>query len=229
MASVITGGSNTYAGGINYGSPALLLGASNGAATTGGLSFDLPLATVAAFTNNALQFSANNSDNNRAFLGGVVATQQSAVSNASNAALTFGAGSLGFLTAINNKNQDSLNFRSKMARGGGCFITTAICELDSLPDDCEELTILRKFRDDYMLPDTEMAAMVREYYECAPAIVSRIRALPNGVAVFRILQQNYLLPAIVQIRNGDMESALTYYVDMVRVAQEYAQLQPCEV
>src|SRR6185295_8850185 len=38
---------------------------------------------------------------------------------------------------------------------GLCFITTACAQAQGLPDDCEELTVLRGLRDDYIrqLPD----------------------------------------------------------------------------
>ncbi len=53
---------NTYSGGLSFHSPNLVLGASNGTTLTGGFNFDLPLATVAAFTNDALNFAgASNS------------------------------------------------------------------------------------------------------------------------------------------------------------------------
>jgi len=42
----------------------------------GGYSFDLPLATVATFTNAALDFNANNTNANRGFLANVIATSQ---------------------------------------------------------------------------------------------------------------------------------------------------------
>ena len=53
---------NQYSGGISFHSPDLVLGAANNTTLTGGFNFDLPLATVAAMTNDALAFtSASNS------------------------------------------------------------------------------------------------------------------------------------------------------------------------
>lgn len=53
---------------------------------------------------------------------------------------------------------------------GGCFLTTAACEYMHLPDDCEELQVLRKFRDEYVPED-----LVREYYKIAPKIAKRVK------------------------------------------------------
>lgn len=51
--------------------------------------------------------------------------------------------------------------------GGGCFMTTAMCEYFGLPDDCRELTLMRKLRDEYGLTDEERKKDVEKYYEMA--------------------------------------------------------------
>jgi hypothetical protein len=57
------------------------------------------------------------------------------------------------------------------AGGGACFLTTACCEYKGLPDDCEELTILRDFRDTYV-----PSGLIKEYYRIAPLIVPQLSA-----------------------------------------------------
>ena len=56
----------------------------------------------------------------------------------------------------------------------GCYLTSACTQARGLPDDCEELTVLRAFRDTYVraLPTGE--ADVRRYYATAPQIVNAI-------------------------------------------------------
>ncbi len=60
--------------------------------------------------------------------------------------------------------------------GGGCYLTGACVDYLGKPDDCEELTALRNFRDGYMKKTPEGARLVKEYYEVAPAIVKAIEA-----------------------------------------------------
>lgn len=61
----------------------------------------------------------------------------------------------------------------------GCFLTSACVDHLGKPDDCKELTLLRKFRDEQMkkMPDGEQ--LITEYYEIAPKIVKAIEASPN--------------------------------------------------
>lgn len=70
------------------------------------------------------------------------------------------------------KRSDSDSSRSK--KGGLCFITTAVCNLRGLEDDCRELEALREFRDNYLLKTPEGNALVQEYYKIAPEIAERL-------------------------------------------------------
>ena len=47
---------------------------------------------------------------------------------------------------------------------GACFLTTACVQYAGLEDDCEELTIMRNFRDDYLLRQDSGKQLVEEYY-----------------------------------------------------------------
>ena len=63
---------------------------------------------------------------------------------------------------------------TRSSSGTGCFLTTACCEYKGLPDDCHELTIMRKFRDEYLKSKQYGKEMIDAYYERAPKIVERI-------------------------------------------------------
>jgi hypothetical protein len=57
-----------------------------------------------------------------------------------------------------------------------CYLTTACCMFKGLPDDCGELTAMRRIRDEFVafMPDGE--AVIRAYYDSAPRIISAIDA-----------------------------------------------------
>ena len=54
---------------------------------------------------------------------------------------------------------------TRSSSGTGCFLTTACCEYKGLPDDCHELTIMRKFRDEYLKSKQYGKEMIDAYYE----------------------------------------------------------------
>ena len=104
----------------------------------------------------------------------------------------------------------------------GCFLTSACTASLHLPDDCEELTLLRRLRDTRKAWDHSFAAAVREYYEVAPGIVAAIDALPGAKAIYAGLYQRLILPCVDFIRNGEEDSALELYsTSVLALKQQY--------
>ena len=98
---------------------------------------------------------------------------------------------------------------------GGCYLTTACVEHKGLPDDCMELSTLRKFRDEYMrsLPTGE--AEIEEYYRTAPRIVDAINHSADPEIVYAKLYENEIKPCVELILDGKNEEAYRKYKDMV--------------
>ena len=57
-----------------------------------------------------------------------------------------------------------------------CYLTTACVNYKGLPDDCDELMVLRKFRDTYLRNKKNGKELIAHYYEYSPKIVDRIMA-----------------------------------------------------
>ena len=73
-------------------------------------------------------------------------------------------------------DDDTCSHYAKRGSGGGCFMTTACCEYYGLPDDCRELTMMRRLRDNYMRYTDEGRKAIDEYYRTAPAVIDKINA-----------------------------------------------------
>lgn len=221
----ITSSSEQYSGGISYSAPQLVLSAGQGTAINGGFNFDLPLSTVAAFQNNALNFLAKNNTTNQGFLTGIINTAQTQVGQSNGAALAAVNTANTTLASLQTQAGYNSNFQAVVAsqqkKGGGCFITTAICEARGLPDDCEELTLLRHFRDTYMMDDSDRAKLVRHYYKIAPGIVEALKH--RGDDSFEFLRSVFLIPALKEIQAGNNEVAMITYENMVITATRIAE------
>lgn len=102
---------------------------------------------------------------------------------------------------------------------GGCFLTSACTEARGLPDDCEELTVLRAFRDGYMKSLPQGQADICEYYHTAPAIVEKIHAMPNAKEIFDRIYTELVLPCVELIHANKNEEAYTKYRDYVKLLQ----------
>lgn len=96
-----------------------------------------------------------------------------------------------------------------------CYITTAVCESLGKGDDCEELNLLRSFRDGYMAYAPGGGDMIREYYDTAPRIVNIINAQPDAGSIYRDLYDRYIMPCMDMIKHDKMKECMMHYRAMV--------------
>ena len=82
------------------------------------------------------------------------------------------------------KSDEAMNCSRYKQKSSGCFLTTACVEYKGLADDCEELTKLRAFRDNYLKTTEEGKAVVEEYYRIAPQIVEKINASAKKAEIY---------------------------------------------
>lgn len=98
--------------------------------------------------------------------------------------------------------------------GGGCFLTSACVEYLGKQDDCEELNVLRQFRDRYMKELENGETLIKEYYAIAPKIVEMIKASPNKDNYFQYIYET-INKCVSYIKCLDNDSALNEYINMV--------------
>ena len=98
----------------------------------------------------------------------------------------------------------------------GCFITTAVCKNFGKSDDCYELTMLRNFRDRWLINQTDGKSIVKEYYEIAPKIVAKINQFENSSEIYRRILKSYIAPCLKLIESGKFTDCKNKYVEMVQ-------------
>ncbi len=101
-----------------------------------------------------------------------------------------------------------------------CFITTACCRNRNKPDDCYELTLLRRYRDTYMASLPEGEKLITAYYDIAPSIVKHISRRPDADSIYDTVWNTYILPCISLIESGKYEECLALYEKMVMELKE---------
>lgn len=206
-------------GGISFTMP--IFGSDNQAINSG-FNLDLPLASIQAMSNQALDFSGNNSRNAQALFNSVFQTASSNVTSTAGQVLQYNQGAQDVIAGMSNRFGQTLDNAVKKRSGMGCFITTAICKAEGKPDDCDELTTLRNFRDLVMLPNPKLRTMVHDYYAKAPEIVKAIDARADSQKCYTILRDAYLTDAVKAVKDGDYDMAITIYLDMVSSASVMA-------
>ncbi len=101
----------------------------------------------------------------------------------------------------------------------GCFLSSACTEAKGLPDDCRELTVLRRFREDYLRLLPEGKAEIAEYYFVAPQIVSAIKRREDATSIFNAIYEKLVMPCVEMIEHGENERAHQLYRNTIRQLQ----------
>jgi hypothetical protein len=113
------------------------------------------------------------------------------------------------------KRSDSGTTRNTKEKKSGCFISTAACGLKGLADDCYELTVLRSFRDEYLLNTPQGRNLVEHYYDMAPVIASRLTTSPELERVWITIKK-----VVLAIETEDFKLAIELYQEMVSRLEE---------
>lgn len=93
----------------------------------------------------------------------------------------------------------------------GCYLTTACLRAlrSDFDDNCEELTILRGFRDSFVRERHPEA--IKEYYRIAPGIVGEIQKRANHQEIFETIYRELVEPCVALIKEGHLVDAYELY------------------
>ena len=92
-----------------------------------------------------------------------------------------------------------------------CFLSSACMRARGLPDDCEDLTVLRAFRDNWLARQPGGNAAIREYYDIAPGIVRAIDARPDAAELYADIYDGLVGRAVTLIRDSHFQEAAAGY------------------
>ncbi len=98
----------------------------------------------------------------------------------------------------------------------GCYITTIMCEILGYSDDCEILTVMRAFRDEYLKLHAEYIPILLEYDQIGPKICEKIREDEDNYRLALEAMKYYLLPCASAYKSGNPLEALKIYQNMIQ-------------
>jgi hypothetical protein len=120
------------------------------------------------------------------------------------------------LVEANNRRAAGIGAVVPIARAWNwpCYITTACVQHKGLPDDCEELMLLRSFRDNYLLARENGKELLQLYYDHSPLILHSISRRPDEDEILARLYK-IIRECADEIKNGRDEIAYAIYCKMV--------------
>lgn len=93
----------------------------------------------------------------------------------------------------------------------GCFLSTACLQEMGLPDDCRELQVLRRFRDDYVQLQPGGPALVAEYYALAPSLTAAIQKQRGSRQLLKRVYEELVVPCVGLIESDRPDEAMVLY------------------
>ncbi|MBD5551006.1 MAG: hypothetical protein HDQ96_07515 [Lachnospiraceae bacterium] len=101
-----------------------------------------------------------------------------------------------------------------------CYVTTAVCRNLNKGENCEELQLIKAFRDNYLAVTKEGQDLIEEYYDIAPTLVKRLGKDAGAQAKYLWLWNTYLAPCVEYIKKGEQESCKETYCNMMEVLRK---------
>lgn len=103
-----------------------------------------------------------------------------------------------------------------------CFVTTAVCCGLHKPQNCREITLMKRYRDEYLFRQGDGQEMIREYYDIAPTIVKRIAREPSPEEKYLYLWNRYISKCVTYAEQQENERCRQLYEMMMsELKQEY--------
>lgn len=103
----------------------------------------------------------------------------------------------------------------KEHESGSCFITTAVVHILKKTDDCQELTVLRKFRKEVLQKDEQYRDILLRYDTVGPVLARALANDENRLQVAIDLYNIYIRGCVQYIESGDIANAVVFYKEMV--------------
>lgn len=136
------------------------------------------------------------------------------------ATVTLANGKVGVGKGVDKKQ--AIENATYEARNSNCFLTTACVRYANKSDDCYELTVLRNFRDTYVVSLINGKELLDEYYRIAPIIVSKINNSKDPEIEYKMMLDE-ILDIISKIEASNQNSAVSAYTLMFdRLKKTYA-------
>lgn len=96
-----------------------------------------------------------------------------------------------------------------------CFLTTAMCHIFGMDDNCYILNVMRNFRDTILVNDPKYHTMLAQYEVIGPVISERLYKDPHRAYVADYYFENYIYDIVVNLSNGtNYEEVVSKYVEM---------------
>lgn len=109
--------------------------------------------------------------------------------------------------------------------GGGCYLTTIMCQLLGYEDNNYYLNTLRYFRDNVLQTNPNYLPLLLTYDVIGPIISKKLARDKNGKEIANTFFNNYIAKAVMAIEENKNQTAINIYIAMTYALAEKYQVQ----
>lgn len=129
-------------------------------------------------------------------------------------------------STLNTYCDNSLKYRQcpiyiKGNSSGGCYLTTAVCDILGYDDDCPTLEALRAFRDNYMKKNEKYIPLLEDYDTVGPIISERLINDENRIKIAKTMFNIFIKESIEAINDKEYQAAIDTYENMTIYLMDY--------
>lgn len=110
--------------------------------------------------------------------------------------------------------------KEKVGEKKGCLLSSACVAARGLPDDCDELTTLRKFRSNHLEGTPRGDMILKEYQIISGQILRWIEGRSDRKSLYDDLYRRLVRGTVELIRVEQIEAAINHYQAIVREYQK---------
>lgn len=97
-----------------------------------------------------------------------------------------------------------------------CYVTTAVCLSLGKDENCREISLLKHYRDTFLIAESDGKKLIDEYYDIAPTIVNRINKCADAKETYKMIYKNYISPCIDLIDENRLLDCKELYIRMMQ-------------
>lgn len=125
-----------------------------------------------------------------------------------------------YIEAYSRSDSARQNMYNNSAQTGGCYLTTAMCNILGYEDDNYYLDTLRTFRDKTLKKDHKYIHLLLMYDVYGPLIANNLKNDPNNKYIATSLFNGYITKAVIAIENKKNSDAVNIYIAMTHTLAE---------
>ena len=122
-------------------------------------------------------------------------------------------------------------YKKRVEPSSDCYITTIVCDILGFDDNCDVLNTLRKLRNEHMQQKEEYKKDLYTYDTIGPEIATILKddykeTKDDSLALS--LYRNYLLPAVIRVKENNYQAAIEIYKNMTQLLQKTYKIESNE-